>query len=79
MDKKLNIIQRLKAPTPDLFKKVSKIGIALGIVGGAIVGIPATVVVLPGVIITIGGYLVATGSVAAIIAKITVDWDKIGQ
>jgi|LauGreDrversion4_2_1035121.scaffolds.fasta_scaffold40102_5 hypothetical protein len=63
------LVKRWKAETPDFWKKVQKIGIGIGAVGGVIVGLP---VALPAAVVTIGGYMVAVGSVAAVLSKLTV-------
>ena len=62
--------RRWFAETPEFFKKVIKLGIGVGVVGGVIATLP---VALPTAIVTLGGYMVATGSVAAAIAKLTVE------
>lgn len=63
------LVKRWKAETPSFWKKVQKIGIGIGAVGGVIVGLP---VALPAALVTIGGYMVAVGSVAAVLSKLTV-------
>jgi hypothetical protein len=63
------LVKRWKAETPDFWKKVQKIGIGIGAVGGIIVSAP---VALPAALITVGGYMVAVGSVAAVLSKLTV-------
>lgn len=59
---------RWKADTPKFWKKVQKISIAAGVIGGAIIAAP---VALPAAVITVGGYLVAVGSVGATLAQLT--------
>lgn len=59
---------RWKAETPKFWKKVQKISIAAGVIGGAIIAAP---VALPAAVITVGGYLVAVGSVGATLAQLT--------
>jgi hypothetical protein len=63
------LVKRWKSETPDFWKKVQKIGIGIGAVGGIIVSAP---VALPAALITVGGYMVAVGSVAAVLSKLTV-------
>lgn len=63
------LVKRWKAETPDFWKKVQKIGIGIGAVGGIIVSAP---VALPAALITVGGYMVAVGSIAAVLSKLTV-------
>lgn len=63
------LAKRWKAETPEFWKKVQKVGLAIGAIGGVIVSAP---VVLPAGLITLGGYMVAVGSVAAVLSKLTV-------
>ena len=59
---------RWKSETPKFWKKVQKIAIAAGVVGGTIIAAP---VALPAAVVTVGGYLVAVGSVGAALAQLT--------
>jgi uncharacterized membrane protein HdeD (DUF308 family) len=72
----LNLVERVKAPTPKWFKIIRNIGITLTAVGGAILTAPIT---LPATIVTVGGYLILGGTVATAIAQTamqTEDTDK---
>lgn len=75
----MKIIKRLKAPTPDFFKKIVKIGIALGTIGGCIIAVPSTYgIAIPAIILTAGKLMAAVGGTAVIVAQSTVkDPDKI--
>jgi hypothetical protein len=64
-----SLTKRWKAETPDFWKKVQKIGVGIGAIGGVLVSAP---VALPAALVTIGGYMVAVGSVAAVLSKLTV-------
>ena len=59
---------RWKAETPKFWKKVQKISIAAGVIGGAIITAPMA---LPAALVTVGGYLVAVGSVGATLSQLT--------
>jgi ABC-type protease/lipase transport system fused ATPase/permease subunit len=59
---------RWKAETPKFWKKVQKISIAAGVIGGAIIAAP---VALPAALVSVGGYLVAVGSVGATLSQLT--------
>ena len=48
----MNLIQRVKAPTPKFFKVLRSIGLGLAAVGGTILAAP---IALPVVITSIGG------------------------
>lgn len=65
----MNLKQRWKAETPDFWKKVQKIGIGIGAIGGIIV---SGTLALPATVITIGGYMVAIGSVTTVLSKLTI-------
>ena len=62
----MNLIDRLKAPTPKFFKILRNIGLGLVAAGGVIIASPIAV---PAIIITIGGYLIVAGSVATAISQ----------
>ncbi len=71
------IIKRVKLESPDIFKKITNIGLTVGAVGGAILLAPVS---FPAIITTMAGYLVAIGGVASAVAKITVkDSDKLNN
>lgn len=62
----MNIIDRLKAPTPKFFKILRNVGLGLAAAGGVIVASP---IAIPTIIVTIGGYLIVAGSVATAISQ----------
>ena len=64
----MSLIKRLKEPTPSFWKKVQKVGIALGVIGG---GIATTTITLPAIIVTIGGYLATVGIVTTALSQMT--------
>jgi hypothetical protein len=64
----MEIVKRLKSPTPKFFKKVRNLGLVLTAIGTGIIGAP---VVLPFAIASIGGYLVLGGTIAAGVAQLT--------
>ncbi|SEM07731.1 hypothetical protein SAMN05216436_101339 [bacterium A37T11] len=70
---KKEIVRRVSAPTPQFFKSIRKIGIALGAVGGALLTAP---IALPALITSIAGYLVAAGLVASAVSTAAVDQEK---
>jgi hypothetical protein len=57
------INKRWKAETPRFFKQLIKVGIGVGIVGGALVSFPATA--------TVGAILVTVGTTMSAISKLT--------
>lgn len=64
----MEIVKRLKEPTPSFWKKIQKVGLTLGVIGGAILGAPVT---LPTIVVSIGGYLATAGAVAAGLSQLT--------
>lgn len=62
----MNIIDRLKSPTPKFFKIVRTVGLVLAAAGGALVASP---IAIPAAIVTVGGYLIVAGSVATAISQ----------
>ena len=68
----MNIIKRVKLPTPKFFKVLRNIGLVLAAVGGTIL---ATPVALPVVVITIGGYVAVAGGVISAVSQLTTTKD----
>jgi uncharacterized membrane protein YeiH len=66
----MNVVQRVKAPTPNFFKILRTIGLALLAVSGSIIAAP---VALPAVVVTIAGYSAVAGGVLSAVSQITVD------
>lgn len=66
----MELINRLKAPTPRIFKKLRTIGISLVTVGGAIIASP---VVLPVGLVTLAGYAMVAGTVMGAVSQVAVD------
>lgn len=71
----MKIKDRITAKSPKLFQRITKVCVALGVVGGAILAAPVS---LPLLITTIGGYLVVAGSIGASVSKLTVK-DKVNE
>jgi hypothetical protein len=62
----MNVVERIKAPTPKWFKVLRTIGITLASVGGAILASP---VALPAGIVTAAGYLLLGGTVVTAVSQ----------
>ncbi|KGD66971.1 hypothetical protein [Flavobacterium aquatile] len=69
----MNVIKRVKAPTPKFFKVLRNVGLALAAVGGTILAAP---IALPVVVITIGGYLAVAGGVVSAVSQLTTTQEK---
>ena len=65
-NKNMNVVERVKAPTPKWFKVLRTIGITLATVGGAVLASP---VVLPAGIVTAAGYLLLGGTVVTAVSQ----------
>jgi hypothetical protein len=61
---------RWSGKTPTFWKKVQRIGVIAGTIGGVIVAAPVT---LPAALVTLSGYLLLAGSVTATLAQLTVE------
>ena len=61
---------RWSSETPKFWKKVQKIGVIAGAVGGVLIAAP---VALPAALISAGGYLLLAGSLTATLSQLTVE------
>jgi hypothetical protein len=64
----MELKERWQSKTPKFWKKVQRIGVALGVIGATIVAAP---VVLPASLVTAAGYMVAAGTVTATLSQLT--------
>ncbi len=69
----MNVIERVKAPTPKFFRVMRVIGLSLAAAGGAILAAPVT---LPVAIVSAGSYLIVAGSVATAVSQVTIKSDN---
>lgn len=73
----MNVVQRVKAPTPKFFKTLRTIGLALAGIGGAIL---AATVAVPAALVSIAGYVTLAGGVMTAVSQTAVDTNtKEGQ
>ena len=66
---KMNLAERVLAPTPKWFKVLRTVGIALASVGGIIITSP---VALPVGLVSAAGYLVLGGSIISVVSQTAV-------
>jgi uncharacterized membrane protein HdeD (DUF308 family) len=66
----MNVIKRVKAPTPKFFKVLRTIGLSLAAVGGSIIAAP---IILPITVVTLGGYLAVVGGVLSAVSQLTTE------
>ena len=69
----MNVVQRVKAPTPKFFKTLRTIGLALAGIGGAILAAP---VAIPAALVTIAGYITLAGGVMSAVSQTAVETDS---
>ena len=62
----MNIVKRMKAPTPKFFRVLRTIGLALVAASGALLTAP---IALPAAIVTVAGYLAVAGTVATAVSQ----------
>lgn len=66
----MNIIKRVKSPTPKFFRKLRNIGLALAAIATTVVAAP---VALPAVVLKIAGYLAVASGVAGAVSQTAVE------
>ena len=66
----MNVVQRVKAPTPKFFKTLRTIGLALAAAGGAILASP---IALPAGLVAAAGYVILAGGVVTAVSQTAVD------
>ena len=67
---KMNLVERVKAPTPKFFKTLRTIGLALATMGGILLAAP---VALPVAVTSAAGYIALAGSVMTAVSQTAVD------
>ncbi|UOK42115.1 MULTISPECIES: hypothetical protein [Flavobacterium] len=68
-NRKMNVVERVQAPTPKWFKVLRTIGLALATVGGSIIAAP---IALPAGLVTAAGYLVLGGGIISAVSQTAV-------
>jgi uncharacterized membrane protein HdeD (DUF308 family) len=66
----MNIVDRVKAPTPKFFRVLRAIGLSLAAASGAIVLSP---IALPAVLVTVAGYLAVASGVLTAVSQVAVE------
>jgi len=69
----MNIIERMKAPTPKFFRVLRTVGLSVAAAGGALLASP---VALPAGIVTLAGYLAVAGTVMTAVSQTAVEEPK---
>ncbi|WP_267288744.1 hypothetical protein [Parachryseolinea silvisoli] len=71
----MNIVERVKAPTPKFFRVLRIIGLSLFAASGAIVAAP---IALPAALVTVAGYLTVAGGVLTAVSQTAVETEEKG-
>lgn len=66
----MNVVKRVKAPTPKFFKVLRNVGLALVAVGGTVLTAP---VALPVIVTSVAGYLAVAGGVISAVSQLTTE------
>lgn len=64
----MELKERWLAKTPNFWKKIQRVGLAAGAIGGILITSPIS---LPSTLIALGGYLVTAGGITAALAQLT--------
>jgi hypothetical protein len=65
----MNVVERVKAPTPKFFRVLRTIGLSLAAVSAALIAAP---VALPAAVITVAGYIAVGGTVLTAVSQTAV-------
>lgn len=66
----MNVVERVKAPTPKFFKVLRTIGLVLATASVAVLTAP---VALPAAALTVAGYIVVAGTVVSAVSQTAVE------
>lgn len=65
----MNLVERVKAPTPKFFRVLRTIGLSLVAASGALLTAP---IALPAAVITLAGYITVAGTVMSAVSQTAV-------
>jgi hypothetical protein len=66
----MNVIQRVKAPTPKFFRVLRNIGLTLTAASAAVLTAP---VALPALVLTVAGYMAVAGAVMSTVSQTAIE------
>jgi hypothetical protein len=72
----MNIIQRMKAPTPKFFRLLRTVGLGMAAASGAMLATPGT---LPSAVLTAASYLGVAGGVVTAVSQTAVKKEEEGE
>jgi hypothetical protein len=70
---RMNLIERVKSPTPRFFKKLRNVGLMLAGISTAIASSPVT---LPVFVVSIAGYAAVAGGVIGAVSQLVTDTEQ---
>jgi len=68
----MNVIKRVKAPTPKFFKVLRSVGLVLLGISGSVIAAPMA---LPAIVVSVAGYMAVAGGVLSAVSQMTVGID----
>lgn len=72
----MNIIERIKAPTPKFFRAIRTVGLSLVAASGALLAEPVN---LPAAVLTVASYMGVAGGVATAVSQAAVKKEEHGE
>lgn len=69
----MNIIDRIKAPTPAFFAKLRNISLMIAAIGTYIISAP---IVVPAIVIKIAGYFIVAGGIGSAVSQVVTPGEK---
>jgi len=69
----MNVVQRVKAPTPKFFKILRTIGLSLAVAGGTVVASP---IAIPAAVVSVASYVILAGTVITAVSQTAVETTK---
>ena len=64
----MELMERWKSKTPKFWKKIQRVGILAGAIGGVLIAAP---IALPASLVAAGGYMVLAGGLTATLSQLT--------
>lgn len=69
----MNVVKRVKSPTPKFFKILRTIGISLAVAGGTVLASPFAI---PAAVVSAASYVILAGSVITAVSQTAVEKNK---
>jgi hypothetical protein len=74
----MNVMERIKSPTPKFFRIIRNVGLTLVGISASIIALPAAIptLVLPAIAVKIAGFLAVAGTVASGVSQTAVEGEQ---